>query len=332
MSAGARASGRNRVRLLLLQNAPLALFLVLLAVFGGLSDRFLTPTNALNVLTQAAHIAIIAIGMTFVLLIGGIDLSVGANMYASCVVVALYMKGWPLAADFAVVAALSLLFGAVNAFIITRLRVPAFIATLSTLFIGRAIALYLSSVKMVMFGREVLLFGRTAWLGVPTAIWVFAAVLAVAWLTLRYTPFGRQAYAVGADPEAAAKAGINVRGITFAVYCVCGMCAGIGGLVSGSQVAAAASTFGYGKEFPVIAAAVLGGTSLFGGRGGVGGTVFGAVLIQTVENGLVMTNADPYVYPLIVSAIIFVAVLVDSLRTDILERLERRKIRIEPAA
>ena len=107
------------------------------------------------------------------------------------------------------------------------------------------------------------------------------------------------------------------------------MHAGIGGLVSASQVAAASSTFGFQKEFPVIAAAVLGGTCLFGGRGGVVGTVFGAVLIQTVENGLVMTNADPYVYPLIISAIIFIAVLVDSIRTGILDRLEMRKIRVE---
>ena len=103
--------------------------------------------------------------------------------------------------------------------------------------------------------------------------------------------------------------------ILFAVYCICGVAAAIGGLVSASQVAAASSTFGFQKEFPVIAAAVLGGTSLFGGRGGVVGTVFGAVLIQTVENGLVMTNADPYVYPLIISVIIFIAVLVNSVRT-----------------
>lgn len=326
-----RAKGGSRARLLLLQNAPLVLFLVLLAVFGSLSPRFLTGANFINILTQAAHIAIIAIGMTFVLLIAGIDLSVGASMYAACIVVALYMKGMPVAADFAVVALLGLAFGAVNGLIVTRLRVPAFIATLSTLFVGRAIALYLSNVKMVPFGREVLLFGRTWTWGLPNAIWVFLAVFAVAWVTLRYTTFGRQVYAVGADPEAAAKAGIDVRGITFAVYCICGLCAGIGGMVSASQVAAAASTFGFNKEFPVIAATVLGGTSLFGGRGGVAGTVFGAVLIQTVENGLVMTNADPYVYPLIVSAIIFVAVLVDSLRTDILERLERRTIRVEPA-
>ena len=326
-----RGAGAARARLLLLQNAPLLLFIVLVAIFASLSPNFLTPTNFLNILTQSAHIAIIAIGMTFVLLIAGIDLSVGANMYASCIVVALYLKTWPVGWDFPVVAALGLLFGAVNGFLVTRLRVPAFIATLSTLFIGRAVALFLSNVKMVMFGKGVLLFGRTAYLGVPSAIWVFAAVFLVAWVTLRYTTYGRQVYAVGADPEAAAKAGINVRAVTFSVYCVCGLCAGIGGLVSGSQVAAAASTFGFNKEFPVIAAAVLGGTSLFGGRGGVAGTVFGAILIQTVENGLVMTNADPYVYPLIVSVIIFVAVLVDSLRTDILERLERRKIRVEPA-
>jgi len=122
-----------------------------------------------------------------------------------------------------------------------------------------------------------------------------------------------------------------VRRIVFSVYCIAGVCAAIGGLVSLSQVAVASSTFGYQKEFPVIAAAVLGGTSLFGGRGGVLGTVFGAVLIQTVENGLVMIDADPYIYPLVISVIIFIAVFIDSSRTAILERLERRQIRVERA-
>ncbi len=318
-----------RLRLLALQNAPVLMFLVLVVVFASLSPRFLTPVNFINIVNQAAHIGIIATGMTFVLLVAGIDLSVGANMYASCIVVALYMKGWNPAFGFMAVAALGLVFGAFNGLMIVRLRVPAFITTLSTLFIGRAIALYLSDVKMIMFGKEILRLGRADWLGVPPAIWIFATVVLIAWVTLRLTTFGRQVYAVGADPEAAAKAGIPVRRILFAVYCICGVCAGIGGLVSASQVAAAASTFGFNKEFPVIAATVLGGTSLFGGRGGVIGTVFGAILIQTVENGLVMTNADPYVYPLIISAIIFIAVLVDSVRTGILERLERRTIRVE---
>jgi ribose transport system permease protein len=268
--------------------------------------------------------------MTFVLLIAGIDLSVGANMYLSAAILGVFLAGTPPAAAFPAVAALGLAFGAVNGFMVTQLRVAAFIATLSTLFIGRGIALYFSGNKMVPFSKSVLTFGRAAYLGIPSAIWIFAVVLVAALVVLKMTAFGRQVYAIGADPDAAAKAGINVKRVTFAVYCICGVCAAVGGLVSGSQVAVASSTFGFQKEFPVIAAAVLGGTSLFGGRGGVLGTVFGAVLIQTVENGLVMTNANPYIYPLVISAIIFIAVFTDSSRTAALEKLERRKIRIEP--
>ena len=321
---------RSKFTLIALQNAPLILFAVLIVVFGLMSDRFLTPVNFVNIFNQASHIAIIAIGMTFVLLIAGIDLSVGANMYLSAVILGVFFAGLPPYLAFPLVAVMGLAFGALNAAVITQLRVAAFITTLSTLFIGRGIALYFSGNKMVPFSKSVLAFGRTSYLGVPSAIWVFAAVLIVALIVLRMTTFGRQVYAIGADPDAAAKAGINVKRVVFSVYCICGICAAIGGLVSGSQVAVASSTFGFQKEFPVIAAAVLGGTSLFGGRGGVIGTVFGAALIQTVENGLVMTNANPYIYPLVVSAIIFIAVFTDSSRTTVLERLERRKIRVEP--
>jgi ribose transport system permease protein len=321
---------RGKVTLVLLQNAPLLLFAVLIVVFGLMSDRFLTPVNFVNIFNQASHIAIIAIGMTFVLLIAGIDLSVGANMYLSAVILGVFFVGMPPIVAFPLVAVMGLAFGAVNAAVITQLRVAAFITTLSTLFIGRGIALYFSGNKMVPFSKSVLTFGRSSLLGIPSAIWVFAVVLIIALVVLKLTTFGRQVYAIGADPDAAAKAGINVKRVIFSVYCICGVCAAVGGLVSGSQVAVASSTFGFQKEFPVIAAAVLGGTSLFGGRGGVIGTVFGAVLIQTVENGLVMTNANPYIYPLVVSAIIFIAVFTDSSRTTVLERLERRKIRIEP--
>ena len=323
-------SYRSRLVLLALQNAPILLFIVLIAVFGLLSGRFLTPVNFVNIFNQSSHIAIIAIGMTFVLLIAGIDLSVGANMYLSAAFLGVFLGGLPPIVAFPVVALLGLAFGMVNAFIVTQLRVAAFITTLATLFVGRGIALYLSENKMVPFNKSILTFGRTVYFGIPSAIWIFLLVLIIAVILLKLTTFGRQVYAIGADPEAAAKAGINVKRVVFAVYCICGVCAAVGGLVSGSQVAVASSTFGFQKEFPVIAAVVLGGTSLFGGRGGVLGTVFGAVLIQTVENGLVMTNADPYLYPLVISVIIFIAVFIDSSRTTILERLERRKIRIEP--
>jgi len=141
--------------------------------------------------------------------------------------------------------------------------------------------------------------------------------------------FGRQIYAVGADPDAAAKAGIRVQTIVFLVFFICGACAAAGALISVSQVGGASATFGYQEEFPDIAAAVLGGTSLFGGRAGVIGSIFGAVLVQTTSNGLVMLNANPYLYPLVNSLIVFVAAWVDGHRRFMTERLEQRKIRVE---
>jgi len=150
---------------------------------------------------------------------------------------------------------------------------------------------------------------------------------------LTRTPFGRQIYAVGNDADGARKAGINVTRILFAVYVICGVCAALSGLVSLTQTGAVSPSFGQQKEFTAIAAAVLGGTSLFGGRGSVfPGTVLGAVLIQTVENGLVILNADPYLYPLVTSGIIFAAVLLDSVRARLLEKLNRRRVRPPEAA
>jgi len=318
-----------RLRLALLRNAPVALFIVVLAVFGSLSDRFLDVQNFTNILIQASHIAILGIGMTFVLLTAGIDLSVGAVMYLSVALLGIYLADASPILAVPAMMAVGALFGLVNAFFVVRLRVAAFIVTLATLFIGRGLALWVTETRMVFYKDQVLSLARAQFLGVPWAIWVFAIVFAVAWIVLNHTPFGRQVYAVGENPDAAAKAGINVPLVLTTVYAMSGACAGIAGFVSITQVGAAASSFAMEKEFAAVAASVLGGVSLFGGRGGVAGTVFGAVLIQTVQNGLVIVNADPYIYPLVTSSIIFVAVFVDSQRSRILERLGRRRIRIE---
>lgn len=325
MGAG---TGR-RLTLLILQNAPLIAFAVVIVVFASLSERFLTLANFTNIVTQSSHIAIMAIGMTFVLLTAGIDLSVGAIMYVAVAVLALFLGDLPVVVSFPIVALLGLVMGAVNGFFVIQLRgLHPFIITLAALFILRGVALYLTDTRMVFVDEPVMSLGRTDLWGLPWAIWMFLGVFLAALVVLRETPFGRQVYAVGQDPVAAGKAGINVPMVLFAVYCISGLCAALGGLVSIAQVAAASSTFGFQKEFPVIAAAVLGGTSLFGGRGSVVGTVFGAILIQTVENGLVMTNANPYIYPLVTASIIFLAVLIDSQRTRILETMSRRKIRV----
>jgi ribose transport system permease protein len=315
--------------LIALRLAPLMLFAILCVAFGLLSDRFLSLANFRNILTQSTHVAVMAIGMTFVLLVRGVDLSVGSVMYFVAVVMGLYLSDVSLFVSIPAIMVIGAAFGAINAGLITGLRIAPFIVTLATLFIGRGLALYLSETKMVFQSDTVQALGRASFFGVPWAIWIAIAVATVAWITLTQTPYGRQIYAVGADPDSAGKAGIRVQAITFSVFCICSVCAAIGALISASQVGAASATFGYQEEFPVIAAAVLGGTSLFGGRGGVFGSIFGAVLVQTTSNGLVMLNANPYLYPLVNSVIIFIAAWVDGRRRLMTERLEQRKIRVE---
>ena len=311
------------------QLLPAIFFTVVVAVFSVMSSRFLSLQNFTNILLQAAHLAVMAVGMTFVLLVAGVDLSVGATMYIVAVTLALYLSASPTWLCVLIAIAIGVAFGAVNAFFVVKLRVAPFIVTLATLFVGRGVGLYLSDTRMVLAGPAVSGFAHESLLGVPAPVFLAAASLAAAFVLLRLTPFGRSVYAIGGDREGARKVGINVEKVTFTVYCLCGAFAAVGGFISLSQAAAAPSTFGEHKEFLVIAAAVLGGTSLFGGHGGLLGPVFGAILIQTVQNGLVMIDADPYIYPLITAAIIFIAVLVDSLRASAIARLERRRIRVE---
>jgi ribose transport system permease protein len=204
----------------------------------------------------------------------------------------------------------------------------AFIVTLATLYLWRGLGLWITETRAMNLPDSLLRLGTAKIVGVPMPVIVFLFVVAAAQVTLRRTPFGRQIYATGNDRETAEKAGIATGRVIAAVYVVCGGCAALGGLVSVAQLGAVSPTFGNQREFAAIAAAVLGGTSLFGGRGRVvPGTVLGAVLIQTVENGLVIVNADPYLYPLILSGIIFTAVFLDSLRHERLILLGRRPIR-----
>lgn len=324
-------SSRRHPFLLLLNNAPLLLFVALLGLFGSLSSRFLTGSNLLNLLIQSSSTAVVAIGMTFVLLTAGVDLSVGAIMFVAAAMAGkLVLAGTPLPAALLAMALIGLVFGAVNAFLITRLRIVAFIVTLATLYLGRGLALWVTETRAMNLPASFLAIGTRQFLGIPVPVLVFLAVLVLAHVVLRHTPFGRQLYAVGQDLERARKAGIQTGRILAVVYLVSGLCAAIGGMLSLAQLGAVSPTFGTNKEFSAIAAAVLGGTSLFGGRGQVfPGTVLGALLMQSVENGLVILNADPYLYPLISSAIIFLAVLTDSLRNRILASVHRRKIRVE---
>jgi ribose transport system permease protein len=300
---------------LLLRWPALWLLALVMAGFSLLSPRFLDVPNLVNIVVQSASLGILATGMTFVLLTAGIDLSVGSLMFVSAALAGkLVVGGWSLPVALGVVVLAGLVGGALNGLAVTRLGIKPFVVTLSTLYIGRGFALWLTGTRALNLPDALLAVGSARLLGVPAPVLALGGVLLAAHVTLRHTPFGRHLYAVGADPEAARRAGLPVRRLLLSAYAICGLLAALGGAVAVAQLGAVSPTFGRDREFAAISAAVLGGVSLFGGRGGVlPGVLLGALLMQTVENGLVIVNADPYLYPMVMATVIFAAVLLDTL-------------------
>jgi ribose transport system permease protein len=302
----------------LLNFAPLLLFALTFAIFGAQSSKFLEPRNLVNIVVQASSTGILAVGMTFVLLTAGVDLSVGAAMFVTAAVAGkLALSGAPFALTLLAMLAIGILFGFFNSLFITRVRIAAFIVTLSTLFIGRGLGLWITETRAMNLPENFLQLGTARLLGVPFPAWLFATTLIIAHFTLTRTPLGRQIFAIGFDIQMARKAGVRVNRIRTIVYLISGACAALAALVTLGQLGAVSPKFGEQKEFAAIAAAALGGTSLFGGRGNVlPGALIGALLIQTIENGLVILNANPYLYPLVTSAVIMAAISLESLRAS----------------
>ncbi len=304
---------------------PMLLALIVLT-FSLLSPQFFSVQNLLNVLVQASSLGIIATGMTFVLLTAGIDLSVGSIMFLAGVVSAqMVVSGQPLWLAGLVVLLVGLAFGLVNAVLVFRVRIVPFIVTLATFYVGRGLGLFLSETRAINLPESLLQIGSARLLGIPFPVLVLVAVVLAGHGVLTYTAFGRQIYAVGHSAEKARKAGLPVNRILLSVYLISGFCAALGGLVAIAQLGAVSPTFGYQSEFVAIAAAVLGGASLFGGKGTVlPGTLVGAIFIQALQSGLVIVNANPYLYPLITGGVIFLIVMIDSLQHR--QQLRRRRL------
>ena len=305
----------------------LILFVLVLIIFGSISENFISFGNLVNILIQASSLAIIAVGMTFVLLTAGIDLSVGSTMFLAGVISGkMVVAGIPLWIACSTVLMTGIIFGFINSVFISRAKVIPFIVTLATFYMGRGVGLLISETKAVNLPESFLMISSFKVMGIPFPIVAMVFVVAFAQLTLDYTTFGKQVYAVGNHQEKSRKAGITIPRIILKVYVICGFCAALGGLVAIAQLGAISPTFGLNSEFMAIAAAVLGGTSLFGGRGTVfPGTLIGVLLIQAIQNGLVMINADPYLYPIITGGTIFLIVMIDSLR----HKQQKRKKRLE---
>jgi len=283
---------------------------------------FLLVDNLRNVANQITVIAIIAIGMTLVIITAGIDLSVG-SLIALSAVVAAWLIG-ELGGESATTGMMLLgsvggilVCGATGAFsglMITRFRIPPFIATLAMMQVAAGVAYIISQGKpiyripdgFILLGR-----GTDPLLHIPYAVILMFVLYAVAHVLMSQTTMGRYIYAVGGNSEAARLAGIRVRWVIFAVYTVCGLLAGLGGVIMASQLKSGAPTYGLSYELYVIAAVVVGGTSLMGGQGRILGTLIGALVIGVVQNGMNLTNVETYTQKVVLGLIILGAVLLD---------------------
>lgn len=299
---------------------------VMVVALSFASDQFLTVPNLRNILLQISVNLCLSIGMTLIILTGGIDLSVGAILGLSGAVAAGLLKNG-IALNFAGVQLQFTPFGAVlagifiglalgwfNGLAITRFKLPPFVATLGMLSIGRGLTmLWTNGFPITALGPTFGFIGAGFWLGVPTAIWISAALVVLFYSISIHTTLGRYIYAVGGSEKAAAFAGLNVDRIKIWVYTLAGGLAAVGGLILTARLDAADPKAGLGYELDCIAAVVIGGTSLSGGRGSILGTVLGCLIIGVLNNGLVLLEVSPFWQQVIKGLVILVAVAVDKL-------------------
>jgi ribose transport system permease protein len=287
--------------------------LVQVVVFSVAAPGFLSVANAVNIALSIAIIGILAVGMTAVILTGGIDLSVGSVLALAGVASAIgAAKGLPAVLVVILALGVGAATGIVNGTLIAYLRVPPFVATLAMLTVARGLAFIVSEGRSIgglpdWFGA----LGRTVLFGIPAPVLVMIAVMAGGAFVLSRMVLGRHIYALGGNAEAAWLAGINIKGITWIVYTLNGALAGLGGLVLASRLGAGVPNAGIQYELDVIAAVVVGGTSLSGGRGSIGSTLWGTVFIGVLTNGLNLANVDPYVQKIALGVVIVIAVIAD---------------------
>jgi ribose/xylose/arabinose/galactoside ABC-type transport system permease subunit len=284
-------------------------------VFAVLSPVFLTFDNAVNIALSIAVIGILAVGMTFVILTGGIDLSVGSVVALAGVCAAIVtQKTEFVSLGFVVALLIGIVCGAFNGITTAYFKVPPFVVTLAILTIARGLAFILAEGRSIgNLPENFSWFGKASIFGIPFSVILMLLTFAVGWFLLANTRFGRYVYAVGGNAEAAFLAGLNVKKITLWVYVVNGFLVGIAAVVLASRLGAGVPNSGSQYELDVIAAVVVGGTSLSGGRGSVIATLFGAIFIAILNNGLNLAGIDPYLQKIALGIVILFAVLADQI-------------------
>ncbi|OCC04776.1 ABC transporter permease [Labrys sp. WJW] len=290
----------------------IALFFIFVClVFSIWTEAFLTAPNLLNIVRQSAPLLIVAAAMTFVITTGGIDLSVGSVLALAATLSAASLQAgipWPLV--IVLMLAMGGVIGAIQGFFIAYERIPAFIVTLAGLSVIRGLALLITAGYSIPVEAQspFTAIGRAWFLGMPVPALIALVVLVIAFLVFNRTPFGRYVTGVGANAEAVRRAGINTRFVVLCVYILSSMTASAAGVILAARLGSGSSNAGQGFELDVIAAVVLGGTSLFGGRGTVVGTVLGALTVAVIANGLVLAHMSPFLTPIVTGSIILIAI------------------------
>ncbi|OEC96078.1 ABC transporter permease (plasmid) [Rhizobium sp. AB2/73] len=290
----------------------IALFFIAVCIFFSLfTNVFLTAPNLLNVVRQSAPLLIVAAAMTFVITTGGIDLSVGSVLALAATLSAACLQAeiaWPI------VVVLMMLLGAatglIQGYFIAYERIPAFIVTLAGLSVIRGLALLITGGYSIPVDPQspFTAIGQAWFFGIPAPAMIAIVALIAAYIAFNETPFGRYVTGIGANAEAVRRAGVNTRRVTLFVYVISGVAASVAGIILAARLGSGSSNAGQGFELDVIAAVVLGGTSLFGGRGSVVGTVLGALTVAVIANGLILSHMSPFLTPIVTGVIILVAI------------------------
>jgi ribose transport system permease protein len=303
---------------------PLIALVVLCVALSILSDKFMTVDNGWNVMRQISVNICIAVGMTLVVLTSGIDLSVGSVLALCGAITAGLLKNGieipssNLFIGFTVLGAIVIglltgsLIGAFNGWTITRFKVPPFVATLAMLTIARGLTLlWTKGFPISVLGDHFAYIGTGWFIGIPVPVWISAIVVLATVVITGKTPLGRYIYAIGGNENAAKLSGININRVKIIVYSMAGALAAVGGMIVTSRLDSAQPNAGVSYELDAIAAVVIGGTSLSGGRGSIWGTVLGAVIIGVLNNGLVLLNVSPFWQQVVKGLVILLAVIID---------------------
>jgi ribose transport system permease protein len=288
----------------------LLVFLIMVVIASTVSDVFFTRTNIFNLLRQVAGLGIVAMGMLIVILTGGIDLSVGSILAFTSVLSAFFLQTMSLPVSILLTIMGGVLLGSISGFMVAKAKMAPFVATLAMMTIARGMAFVLSEGSPIITRNEILIyFGTAFWLGIPLPVILMSIIFILFAVVLKYTVFGRLITAIGSNEAAVSLSGINVSKYKFLVYCISGALCAIAGIISTSRTGVGSPIVALGFELDAIAAVVIGGASLAGGRGNAFNTLLGVFILGMIGNIMNLMNVPGYPQQVIMGVIIIVAVL-----------------------